>query len=80
VDTDRDRLSDQDEAIYRTDPKNPDTDGDGVPDGEEVIGGTDPNAIPRSRDEVGQGGTSAGTANEAASGGERRAPDTEAGA
>jgi hypothetical protein len=81
ADTDRDRLSDQDEIIYRTDPKNPDTDGDGVPDGEEVIGGTDPNAKPRSRDdEVGQGGTSASSANEATSGGEPRVPDTEAGA
>lgn len=36
-DTDRDGLSDFDEAkLYQTDPKNPDTDSDGFPDGEEV--------------------------------------------
>jgi hypothetical protein len=81
MDTDRDRLSDQDEAIYQTDPKNPDTDGDSVPDGEEVSSGTDPTAIPRtSNGEIGQDGTSASTANETAPGVEPRVPDTEAGA
>jgi hypothetical protein len=81
VDTDADRLSDQDEALYGTDPENPDTDGDSVPDGEEVSSGTDPIAIPRTSDgEIGQDGTSASTANEAAPGVEPRVPDTEAGA
>ena len=41
-DSDNDGLSDQDEAIYGTDPLNPDTDGDGYLDGEEVKAGTDP--------------------------------------
>jgi hypothetical protein len=42
VDTDADRLSDQDEAVYGTDPENPDTDGDSVRDGDEVAQGTNP--------------------------------------
>ena len=42
-DSDKDGLSDDDEKILRTDPKNPDTDGDGLTDGEEVNRyGTDP--------------------------------------
>jgi hypothetical protein len=78
MDTDRDRLSDQDEALYRTDPMNPDTDGDSVPDGEEVNSGTDPTGIPRSSDsEIGQDGPSGNTANEAAPGAEPLVPDTE---
>jgi hypothetical protein len=40
--TDVDHLSDQDEAVYGTDPENPDTDGDSVPDGDEVAQGTSP--------------------------------------
>jgi hypothetical protein len=36
VDTDGDGLTDVDEAIYTTDPTNPDTDGDGLKDGAEV--------------------------------------------
>jgi lipoprotein-anchoring transpeptidase ErfK/SrfK len=36
IDTDRDGLSDEDEAYYHTDPNNPDTDGDGFWDGVEV--------------------------------------------
>lgn len=36
VDTDLDGLSDEQEAILKTDPKNPDSDGDGLNDGEEV--------------------------------------------
>jgi hypothetical protein len=42
TDTDADRLSDQDEAVYATDPENPDTDGDSVRDGDEVAQGTNP--------------------------------------
>jgi len=38
ADTDRDGLSDQQEAtVYGTDPTNPDTDGDGLTDGDEVV-------------------------------------------
>lgn len=37
VDTDNDRLSDEDERRYNTDPTKPDTDGDGLSDWEEVI-------------------------------------------
>lgn len=36
LDSDHDGLSDADEALYGTDPHNPDTDGDGLTDGEEV--------------------------------------------
>lgn len=36
VDTDLDGLSDEQEAVLKTDPKNPDSDGDGLNDGEEV--------------------------------------------
>jgi hypothetical protein len=43
VDTDADRLSDQDERFFRTDPVNPDTDADRIPDGEEIANGSDPN-------------------------------------
>jgi hypothetical protein len=42
TDTDADRLSDQDEAVYGTDPENLDTDGDSVPDSDEVAQGTNP--------------------------------------
>lgn len=35
-DRDGDGLSDEQEALYKTDPNNPDTDGDGLTDGEEV--------------------------------------------
>ena len=42
VDSDGDGLSDEEEAIYGTDPHNPDTDGDGYTDGEEVKAGFDP--------------------------------------
>jgi hypothetical protein len=42
-DVDGDGLSDEDEAIYGTDPENPDTDGDTLSDGDEVhLYGTDP--------------------------------------
>jgi len=37
LDTDNDGLTDTEETLYGTDPKNPDTDGDGVPDGREVL-------------------------------------------
>lgn len=44
VDSDADGLSDAEEAIYGTDPSNPDTDGDAIDDGAEVYDtGTDPN-------------------------------------
>jgi len=42
LDTDQDSLTDDEEAILGTDPRDPDTDGDGFPDGEEVAEGTDP--------------------------------------
>ncbi len=42
LDSDQDGLSDQEEAIYKTDPQNPDTDGDGYSDGTEVQSGYDP--------------------------------------
>ena len=41
-DSDNDGLSDDVEAIYGTDPNNPDTDGDSWPDGEEVQNGYNP--------------------------------------
>lgn len=41
-DIDGDGLTFNEEAIYQTDPNNPDTDGDGYMDGEEVRGGYDP--------------------------------------
>ncbi|MCK5123259.1 MAG: hypothetical protein KAQ87_03895 [Candidatus Pacebacteria bacterium] len=41
-DSDQDRLSDNAETIYGTDPNNPDTDGDGYTDGDEVSKGYDP--------------------------------------
>ncbi|MDO8512829.1 MAG: hypothetical protein Q7S57_06175 [bacterium] len=42
VDSDNDGLSDAMEALYKTDPNNPDTDGDGYKDGDEVANGYDP--------------------------------------
>ncbi|HFC76674.1 MAG TPA: hypothetical protein ENJ27_00365 [Candidatus Moranbacteria bacterium] len=42
LDTDQDGLSDQEEVVYGTDPKNPDSDGDGYSDGTEVKSGYDP--------------------------------------
>lgn len=42
LDSDHDGLPDWEEAIYGTDPHNPDTDGDGYLDGEEVLSGHDP--------------------------------------
>lgn len=42
VDSDRDGLTDAQEAIYRTDPNKPDTDGDGLTDKAEVDALTDP--------------------------------------
>ena len=42
-DTDQDGLKDWEEALWKTNPKNPDTDGDGTSDGEEVNSGRDPN-------------------------------------
>ena len=42
VDTDGDKLSDDDEKLIGTDPKKPDTDGDGFTDYEEVMLETDP--------------------------------------
>lgn len=44
VDSDADGLTDDEEALYGTDPTNPDTDGDAIDDGAEVNEtGTDPN-------------------------------------
>jgi len=43
LDSDRDGLSDAEEAVLGTDPNDPDSDDDGLPDGEEVhVRGTDP--------------------------------------
>lgn len=42
TDTDKDGLSDWEESLYGTDPKNPDTDKDGYLDGEEIISNRDP--------------------------------------
>lgn len=42
LDSDKDGLKDWEEALWKTDPKNPDTDGDGTPDGDEVNLGRDP--------------------------------------
>ncbi len=42
ADPDKDRLTNNDEVRYGTDPLNPDTDGDGKLDGDEVASGTDP--------------------------------------
>ena len=44
LDSDDDGLSDADEALWGTDPNNPDTDGDGMPDGYEVLHNLNPNA------------------------------------
>jgi len=44
-DSDNDGLKDWEEALWKTDPQNPDTDGDGTPDGKEVAEGRNP-AIP----------------------------------
>jgi hypothetical protein len=41
-DTDEDGLSDREEWLYKTDPKNPDSDGDGLEDGRERDFGGDP--------------------------------------
>lgn len=41
-DSDTDGLKDWEEALWKTDPNNPDSDGDGTPDGEEVRAGRDP--------------------------------------
>ncbi|WP_276167611.1 gliding motility-associated C-terminal domain-containing protein [Zobellia alginiliquefaciens] len=41
-DCDNDNLSEEEETLLGTDPKNPDTDGDGVIDGQEVTDNTDP--------------------------------------
>jgi hypothetical protein len=42
-DGDKDGLTGEEEAYYKTDPDNPDSDGDGLSDGWEVAHGTDPN-------------------------------------
>lgn len=42
LDDDNDGLSDWEESVYGTNPKNPDSDGDGYLDGEEIISGRDP--------------------------------------
>ncbi|HBB56711.1 TPA: hypothetical protein DEW47_03425 [Patescibacteria group bacterium] len=41
-DADGDGLADWEEALWKTDPKNPDTDGDGMSDGEEIAAGRNP--------------------------------------
>jgi hypothetical protein len=43
ADPDNDRLTNDQESVFGTDPLNSDTDGDGVKDGDEVLQGTDPN-------------------------------------
>ncbi len=56
TDTDGDGLIDTDEAIYGTDPTNPDTDGDGLKDGAEVhTYGTDPLVKDTDGDNLGDG-------------------------
>ncbi len=41
-DSDQDCLTDWEESLYRTDPKNRDSDGDGISDGDEIAEGTQP--------------------------------------
>ena len=78
MDTDADRLSDQDEAVYGTDPENPDTDGDSVPDGEEVASGTNPAALPRKGGgETDQDDTSPNSDNETVPDTDVRVPDSD---
>lgn len=56
IDTDNDGLSDDDEAMYGTDPNNPDSDGDGLEDGYEVhTSGTNPAMFDTDGDGFGDG-------------------------
>ena len=50
-DSDNDGLKDWEEALWKTDPHNPDTDGDGTPDGQEVKEGRNP-VIPGPNDSL----------------------------
>lgn len=53
LDSDNDGLPDWEEALYKTDPHNPDTDGDGTTDGDEVKANRDPlkaNTAPAGQD------------------------------
>lgn len=51
ADPDKDRLSNNDEVRYGTDPLNPDADGDGKLDGDEVASGSDPLKYPKTEEE-----------------------------
>lgn len=61
-DDDADGLKNWQEALWRTDPKNPDTDGDGTNDGSEIRAGRNP-LVPGPNDKAEPGALAAGNAN-----------------
>ncbi|MCH6258410.1 malectin domain-containing carbohydrate-binding protein [Puniceicoccaceae bacterium K14] len=69
-DPDRDRLSNEDEALYSSDPNNADTDDDGIEDGDEIDLGTDPTKSDTDNDGIGD-------ADEATYGTDPTNPDTD---
>lgn len=55
IDTDKDGLQDWEEALWKTDPKNPDSDGDGIKDGDEAQENADnQGAITDSSEDLGE--------------------------
>ncbi len=55
IDTDGDRLTDEEELLLGTDPTNPDTDGDGLEDGDEIDAETNPLVADSDADGVNDG-------------------------